>query len=465
MKPAILIIDDEEIIRKFLKIPLDKRGYRVFLASSGREGLTAYRKEDPDIVILDMRLPDSDGLDILKEIMEEDPSKIVVMITAYAEVELAVRAMKLGAFDYISKPFEFAEINLIVEKASALLKLRNKLSLLERFWDKYIYADMVGKCKKMRDLFQSIEEIAVSPAKTIFIFGETGTGKELTARAVHNKSSRASSPFVAINCTILDERLLQSELFGHEKGAFTDASVTKKGLFEVADGGTIFLDEIGDMKPSLQVKLLRVLDEMSFRRLGGVKDIKVNLRVITSSNRNMKEEVAEKRFRDDLYYRINVVSLKIPPLRERDDDILLLVEHYLKKYNGEFGKQVRGFTPEASVLLLRYDWPGNVRELRNLLERLVLLSGVEMITPAHLPLEIRGGGVDRLSMLEKEDYTGLEFTEAKQRVVSGFEKKYIGDLLQQYQGNVSHAATAAGINRSTLQRMLKKYDLSSRNFT
>ncbi len=465
MKPAILIVDDELIIRKFLKIPLEKRGYRVLAASTGGEGLAVFRKEDPDIVILDMRLPDSDGMDILKAIMEADPEKIVVMITAYAEIQLAVRAMKLGAFDYITKPFEFEEINLLVEKAAELLKLRNKLSLLQRICDRHIYADMVGKCKKMRDLFQTIEEVAASPANTVFISGETGTGKELTARAVHNNSPRSGYPFVAINCTVLDERLLQSELFGHEKGAFTDASETKKGLFEVADGGTIFLDEIGHMQPALQVKLLRVLDEMTFRRLGGVKDIKVDVRVITSSNKNMKEEIAAKRFRDDLYYRINVVSLEIPPLRERDDDILLLVEHYLQKFNREFGKRVRGFTPEASALLLRYDWQGNVRELKNLLERLVLLAGVEMITPAHLPPEIRGGGTDPLTAAEGEEFTGLEFAQAKQRVVAGFENNYIGQLLRRYQGNVSRAAAAAGINRSTLQRLMKKHGLSSGDFT
>ncbi len=462
MKPSILIIDDEDKIRKFLRMPFEKRGYVVSTAATGKEGMELYRKEAPDIMILDMRLPDSNGMDILENIMAADPDRIVIMITAFGEIRLAVKAMKLGAYDYVTKPFEFEEINLLVEKAAGLIRIRNELDLFRRLRHEYMYEDMVGKCKKIQAVFSQIEEVAKSPATTVYISGETGVGKELVARAIHRKSSLSAGPFVAINCTVLDEKLLQSELFGHEKGAFTDAKELKKGLFEVADGGTIFLDEIGDMNLILQAKLLRVLEEMSFRRVGGIKDISVDLRVIASSNKDLKKEMSEGRFRSDLYYRVNVVSLNIPPLRERGDDILLLADYFLGRYNKEFGKEIKGFSPEAASLLVNYIWPGNVRELKNTIERLVLLTRTAEFLPAHLPPEILGW--EKEIALPESDYLGVEFNQAKKEVVDGFEKKYLTDFLKHYKGNVSQSARAAGINRSSFQRLIKKSGLTSRQF-
>jgi DNA-binding NtrC family response regulator len=320
MKPSILIIDDEDKIRRFLGEPFTRRGYRVSTAGTGRQGLEVFRKEEPEIVILDMRLPDVDGMQVLREIRRASPEHIVIMITAYGEIRLAVEAMKLGAFDYLTKPFEFDAINIVIGKASEYLRMKNEIACLKRESDLSGYEDMVGKSKRMQEVFRRIEEIASSPAPLIFLNGETGTGKELAARAIHRKSARAAGPFVALNCTILDERLLQSELFGHEKGAFTDATETKKGLFEVADGGTIFLDEIGDITPLIQAKLLRVLEEKSFRRLGGTKDISVDVRIVISTNRDLKAAVAAGHFREDLYFSIprggGLVGLH-RPLRRR----------------------------------------------------------------------------------------------------------------------------------------------------
>lgn len=462
MKPFILIIDDEDKIRKFLRMPFEKRGYQVSTAATGKQGVELYKKEDPDVIVLDMRLPDSNGMDILGIIMADNPSQIVIMITAFGEIRLAVKAMKLGAFDYVTKPFEFEEINLLVEKAAGLIRMRNEINLFRRLRDEYMYEDMVGKCKKIQSVFSQIEEVAKSPATTVFISGETGVGKELVALAIHRKSSRSSGPFVAINCTILDEKLLQSELFGHEKGAFTDAKDMKKGLFEVADGGTIFLDEIGDMDIILQAKLLRVLEEMTFRRLGGIKEIHVDLRVIASSNKDLKKDISEGRFRNDLYYRINVVSLNIPPLRERGSDILLLADYFIGKYNKKFGKEIKGFSLESTSLLSNYAWPGNVRELKNIIERLVLLSHTTEIHPSHLPPEILGW--EKEIALSEKDYLGIKFNQAKKEVVDSFEKKYIGDFLNFYKGNVTQSASAAGINRSSFQRLIKKSGLRSRQF-
>jgi len=462
MKPSILIIDDEEKIRKFLRMPFEKRGYQVSTAATGKQGMELFEKEYPDIIILDMRLPDSNGMDILENMMMVKPDQVVIMITAFGEISLAVKAMKLGVFDYVTKPFEFEEINLLIEKAAGLIRMRNELDLFRRLRDGYMYEDMVGKSKKIQTVFSQIEEVAKSPATTVFVSGETGVGKELVARAIHRKSPRSSGPFVAINCTVLDERLLQSELFGHEKGAFTDAKEMKKGLFEVADGGTIFLDEIGDMNLILQAKLLRVLEEMSFRRLGGIKDIHIDLRVIASSNKNLKKEMAEGRFRSDLYYRINVIYLDIPPLREREDDILLLSDYFLEKYNKEFGKEIKGFSQEAASLILNYNWPGNIRELKNTIERLVLLTDTPEFLPAHLPPEIINR--DKNITSPGSNYLGIEFNRAKKEVMDSFEKKYASDFLKHYKGNVSQSARAAGINRSSFQRLIKKSGLTSRQF-
>ena len=312
-------------------------------------------------------------------------------------------------------------------------------------------------------MFRRIEEIASSPAPLIFLNGETGTGKELAARAIHRKSARAAGPFVALNCTILDERLLQSELFGHEKGAFTDATETKKGLFEVADGGTIFLDEIGDITPLIQAKLLRVLEEKSFRRLGGTKDISVDVRIVISTNRDLKAAVAAGHFREDLYFRINALPIVMPPLRNRGEDILILTEHFVRKFNLQFGKDVRKLAPQIAELFARYQWPGNVRELKNVMERMVLLSKTEELLLKHVPHEIFvGDGTQTAS--KKPVYFGKEYSAARDEVLNGFEKGFIVEYLTRCEGNVSKSASVAGMDRSSFQRMMKKHQIESESF-
>lgn len=463
MKPSILIIDDEDKIRRFLGEPFTRRGYRVSTAGTGRQGLEVFRKEEPEIVILDMRLPDVDGMQVLREIRRASPEHIVIMITAYGEIRLAVEAMKLGAFDYLTKPFEFDAINIVIGKASEYLRMKNEIACLKRESDLSGYEDMVGKSKRMQEVFRRIEEIASSPAPLIFLNGETGTGKELAARAIHRKSARAAGPFVALNCTILDERLLQSELFGHEKGAFTDATETKKGLFEVADGGTIFLDEIGDITPLIQAKLLRVLEEKSFRRLGGTKDISVDVRIVISTNRDLKAAVAAGHFREDLYFRINALPIVMPPLRNRGEDILILTEHFVRKFNLQFGKDVRKLAPQIAELFARYQWPGNVRELKNVMERMVLLSKTEELLLKHVPHEIFvGDGTQTAS--KKPVYFGKEYSAARDEVLNGFEKGFIVEYLTRCEGNVSKSASVAGMDQSSFQRMMKKHQIESESF-
>jgi DNA-binding NtrC family response regulator len=463
MKLSILIIDDEDKIRRFLGDPFTRRGHRVYTAGTGRQGLDVFRKEEPDIIILDMKLPDMDGMQVLREIRQASPEHIVIMITAYGEIRLAVEAMKLGAFDYLTKPFEFDAINIVIEKAAGFVRMRNEITCLKRENNLSIYEDMVGKSKRMQEVFRRIEEVAESPAPLIFLNGETGTGKELAARAIHRISTRAAGPFVALNCTILDERLLQSELFGHEKGAFTDATETKKGLFEVADGGTIFLDEIGDITPMIQAKLLRVLEEKNFRRLGGTKDIFVNIRIIISTNRDLKAAVAAGQFREDLYFRINALPLEMPPLRNRGEDILLLMEYFIRRFNLQFGKNVQKISPQIAELFSNYPWPGNVRELKNVIERMVLLSKTEELFVKHVPHEIFMGNGAQASP-EKCIYYGKKYSAARDEALNSFERGFLVEYLTRCEGNVSKSATVAEMNRSSFQRMMKKHQIASESF-
>lgn len=463
MKLSILIIDDEDKIRKFLSDPFTRRGHQVYTAGTGRQGLDIFKKEEPDIVILDMRLPDTDGMQVLREIKQISPEHIVIMITAYGEIRLAVEAMKLGAFDYLTKPFEFDAINIVVGKAAEYVRMRNEIACLKRENSISSYEDIVGKSKRMQEVFRRIEEVAESPAHLVFLNGETGTGKELAARAIHRKSARAAGPFVALNCTILDERLLQSELFGHEKGAFTDATETKKGLFEVADGGTIFLDEIGDITPMIQAKLLRVLEEKSFRRLGGTKDIQVNVRIIISTNMDLKAAVTAGQFREDLYFRINALPLEMPPLRKRGEDILLLTEYFIRRFNLEFGRNVQRIDPKIASLFTNYLWPGNVRELKNVMERMVLLSKTDELLMRHVPREIfAGNGAQARS--EQSAYYGKRYSTARYEVMDSFEKGFLVEYLARCEGNVTKSASVAGMDRSSFQRMMKKHRIASESF-
>jgi DNA-binding NtrC family response regulator len=475
MQKSILIIDDEENLRKFLSKSLARDGFEVQTAGTGKEGLALFQKDGADVVILDVRLPDIYGLEVLREILAVQKETAVIMITAYGDIKTAVEAMKLGAADYLTKPFEFEEIKLAIDKVLQVLELKHKVQLLEYQANKFLYADMIGSSPAMRAVFETIAKVAASPDTTVLIMGESGTGKELVAKAIHHKSQRKDKPFVTVNCTALQTQLLESELFGHERGAFTDAKTMKKGLFEVADGGTIFLDEVSDMDVGVQSKLLRVLEEQAFRRLGGTNDIEVNVRIIAASNKNLAKEVEAGRFRDDLYFRLQVVPITIPPLRERKEDIPLLVNYFISDYNVRLSRSIEGIAPEALDALMRYSWPGNVRELKNMLERIAILRNpreiglsdlpIEM-TKSSAPLQMENKEAERGQNSKAEDHAlaGLDYQEARQRAIEAFEKKYLQELLAAHQGNVSQSAQTAHLDRSSFHRLMKKHALRSETF-
>jgi len=387
MPQKILVVDDEQLIRWTLEQHLVKEGYDVATVESAEKGLELINEEAPDLVLLDNRLPDMSGLELLEKINVQERGLMVIMITAYGMVETAVKAMKLGAYDYISKPFNLEEITFVIKKALEAGSLRKQVTLLRQQCKGQVDA-IIGEGEEMAKVKNLILKIAKSDATTVLIQGESGTGKELVARAIHASSARADKPFMAVNCAALPVTLLESELMGHEKGAFTDAKAAKKGLFELADGGTVFLDEIGDMDLSMQAKLLRVLENKTFKRVGGVKDIKVDVRVISATNQELSRAISEGRFRKDLYYRLQVVPVNLPPLRERGDDVLLLARYYIAYFNQELHKNVRGISKEVEQILLLYPWPGNVRELKNALERAMILDVDTDLLPEHLPQEI-----------------------------------------------------------------------------
>src|SRR5512147_205201 len=366
LKDKILVADDEQSMREFLDIMLKKEGYKVSLASNGEEVSKLVENDLFDLVLLDIRMPKLDGISALKKIKANTPETVVIMITAYASADTAIKAMKEGAYDYITKPFKIEEIKLIIKNALEKKNLQKENILLKQVVrDRYHFDNIIGQSPKMVTLYDLLEK--VSPTKTnILITGESGTGKELVAKAIHYNSPRKDKPFVTLNCGAIPESLIESELFGHMKGAFTDAIATKKGLFEMADEGTIFLDEISELPLLMQVKLLRVLQDKEFKRVGGTEDIRVDARIIAATNKDLEEAVKEKRFREDLFYRLNVIQIKLPSLRERREDIPLLADHFLKKFSTELSKAMTAVSPEADRLLRDYNYPGNVRELQNI---------------------------------------------------------------------------------------------------
>jgi DNA-binding NtrC family response regulator len=383
MPQKILVIDDEKLIRWTLEQHLVKEGYEVVTADSAEKGLAIINEDAPDLILLDNRLPEMSGLELLEKLNAPERGLMVIMITAYGLVEKAVKAMKLGAYDYISKPFNLDEITFVIRKALEAGSLRSQVKQLRGKVDA-----IIGETEQMTRVKNLILKIAKSDATTVLIQGESGTGKELVAKAIHYGSARADKPFLAINCAALPVTLLETELMGHEKGAFTDAKTAKKGLFELADGGTLFLDEIGDMDMSMQAKLLRVLEEKSFRRVGGVKDIKVDVRVISATNQDLATAMTEGRFRKDLFYRLQVVPITLPPLRERGQDIVFLAQHFMRHFNRECHKTVQGLSEETQQILLAYSWPGNVRELKNVIERAMIFEVENEVLPEHLPQEL-----------------------------------------------------------------------------
>jgi len=385
---TLLIVDDEPNIRRVLTAVFEKAGYRVLTAENGRKALDVVSSEpDVNVMICDLIMPDLNGVEVLKSAKEINPQLSVVMITAHGTIKTAVDAMKLGAFDYITKPFDMDEIKLVVKNAAERSELlEENIHLKQELKSRYSFEGIIGSSSKMQEVFKIVERVANSNA-TVLIRGESGTGKELIARAIHYNSPRAARPFIAVSCAALPETLLESELFGYEKGAFTGAVGQKAGRFELAHQGTLFLDEVPEISPPVQVKLLRVLQEREFERVGGTKTIKVDVRLIAATNRDLEQLVAEGHFRPDLYYRLQVIQVFLPPLRERTEDIPLLVQHFIEKYNKENGKFVKGVTDETMELLMKYRWPGNVRELENVIERGVVLADAneDLITPDLLP--------------------------------------------------------------------------------
>ena len=452
---TVLIVDDEKNYLLVLSAVLEEEGYEVLTSLSGPEALEISKTSDIDLVLTDMKMPEMDGIELLEHIKRSDPDLPVIMMTAHGTVDKAVEAMQKGAYSYILKPFDNERLILYVRKAIAMYRvIKENRRLRDAVVSQYRFGNIIAKSKPMRDVFETIQKVAPSNA-TVLIEGESGTGKELVAKSIHFNSPRRDDPFVAVNCSALAETLLESELFGHEKGAFTGAISSRKGRFELADGGTLFLDEIGELSQNLQVKLLRVIQEKMFERVGGIRPISVNIRIIAATNKILKEEMQQGRFREDLYYRLNVVHIALPPLKNRKEDIRLLVNHFIDKYSDErkFKDPVKGMDPEVDRLFYDYSWPGNVRELENVIERVMILCANEVIMVDDLPKEFRDSVHNTLHLDGIPADAGLYETLAK------VEKTMIERALNISNNVQAHAAEILGIGKSNLNQKIKKYGL------
>ena len=444
---TLLVVDDEELVRWSLRERFRREGYVVMEAGTAASAIEQ-AMAGVDLVLLDFRLPDGNGLDVLRRIKEQTPDTPVILMTAFSTVENAVEAMKHGAYHYLYKPFNLDEVAVIVEKALETSHLRREVRAIRSSRTReYSFSSIIGRSPAVAEAKALLSRIANSPASTVLLTGETGTGKDLAAKAVHYNSDRAARPFVNITCSALPEQLLESELFGHERGAFTDARQQKRGLFEIGDGGTVFLDEVGEMAPGLQSKLLRFLEDKTFKRIGGLTDIHVDVRVVAATHRNLEDEVRAGKFREDLFYRLQVMPVTLPPLRERRGDIPLLVAHYIEGYNREFRKHVRGITPDALAVLEQYRWPGNIRELRNAIERAMLLTDRDQLRP------------DDFATLSRTAVAATFRLPAEGVSLDDVERQLVVQALERAKGNQTHAGHLLGINRDQVRYRIEKFGL------
>ena len=452
---AILIVDDEKNYPPILSAILKEEGFETLTAFSGKEALEILKDSDVDLVLTDMKMPFMDGIELLERIKDKDPDLPVIMMTAHGTVEKAVEAMQKGAYNYIMKPFDNERLIIYVNKATAMYRvIKENRQLRSVVESKYSFGNIIGKSKNMRDLYEMIQKVAPATA-TVLIEGESGTGKELVAKSIHFNGPRRDKPFIAVSCSALAESLLESELFGHEKGAFTGAVSMKKGRFELADGGTLFLDEIGELSQDLQVKLLRVLQDKVFERVGGVRQISVDVRFITATNKRLKNEVAERRFREDLYFRLNVVHIVLPLLRHRQEDIRLLVDHFIKKYISErlINIPITGLDPEVERLFYNYSWPGNVRELENVIERAMVLCPGEKIKVSDLPNDFK------FNVYDAQQLNGIPENAKLYETLYTIEKKMIKRALRLTNNVHSEAAELLGVGKSGFSKKIKKYEI------
>ncbi len=451
---TILIVDDEKLIRWSLRQELEKVGFTVQEGDTVARGMRLLNEVEPDLMILDQLLPDGKGIDLLQRMKNGKSILPVIMLTAIDKSDVAVQAMKLGAFDYVTKPVNMDELTMVIEKALEATRLKRQVAHFLRSQEQHFgFCGMIGSSEPMKQVYENISKIAQSSGTTVLISGESGTGKELVARAIHFLSERRDRALMTVNFSALSESIIESELFGHEKGSFTDAKSQKKGIFELADGGTIFLDEIGDISPKMQVKLLRVLEQKTFQRVGGTADITVDVRILAATNRSLEQRVAEDAFRADLYYRLNVATIHLPPVRERGEDILMLADTMLHEFNTKFHKEFKGLAPKTRELFLRYPWPGNVREIRNVLERAVLLGDGEFVEADQIVF----------TQLHRSPGSALPAADPSAEGLSLYdlERNALLRALERSGYNQSQAAKLLKISRDTLRYRMKKYELLS----